>query len=101
MQLEPEQLVLVGIVASVITAALRFVAAKLGWTVPASYAKILVFVVAVVLAAVWMKPEVGFSEDPLQFAGNLLAAAIAVMGAARAIYELLLGRLGLSKLASA
>jgi len=98
MELDPGQLALIGIVASVITAVLKFAAARLGFEVPSNYAKILVFAVSVVMAGIWMKPDIGFSEDPLEFATNLLAAAVAVMGSARAVYEILLGRLGLNKL---
>jgi branched-subunit amino acid transport protein len=98
MELDPGQLALIGIAASVITAVLKFLAGRLGFEVPSNYAKILVFVVAVVMAGIWMKPDIGFSEDPLEFATNLLAAAVAVMGSARAVYEILLGRLGLNKL---
>jgi len=99
MELDPSQLAILGIAASVMAAILRFIASRLGFEVPSNYAKILVFVVALVVTVLWIKPSVEFSDDPLQFSGNLLAAAVAVMGAARASYEVLLGRLGLNKLA--
>jgi len=99
MELDPGQLALLGIVASAISAILRFVAGRLGFEVPSNYAKILVFVVALVATVIWVKPSVEFSADPLEFASNLVAAAVAVMGSARASYEVLLGRLGLNKLA--
>jgi hypothetical protein len=99
MQLDPGQLAILGVVASVIAAVLRFISGKFGYELPSNYAKLLVFIVALVATFVWVKPAVEFSADPMQFAGNLLAAAVAVMGAARASYEVLLGRLGLNKLA--
>ena|SRR3989304_3405579 len=99
MNLDAGQLALLGIAASVISAILRFVAGRFDFEVPSNYAKILVFVVALVATVIWVKPAVEFSADPLQFATNLVAAAVAVMGAARASYEVLLGRLGLNKLA--
>lgn len=98
MALDPGQLALLGIAASVISALLRFIASRFEFEVPSPYAKILVFVVSVVVTVIWVKPAVEFSSDPLEFASNLVAAAVAVMGAARASYELLLGRLGLNKL---
>ena len=99
MNLDPGQLALLGIAASVISAVLRFVAGRFDFEVPSPYAKILVFAVSVVVTVIWVKPTVEFSSDPLQFASNLVAAAVAVMGAARASYEVLLGRVGLNKLA--
>ena len=99
MNLDAGQLALLGIAASVISAILRFVAGRFDFEVTSNYAKILVFVVALVATVIWVKPAVEFSADPLQFATNLVAAAVAVMGAARASYEVLLGRLGLNKLA--
>ena len=98
MELDPSQLALLGIVASVITALLRFVAGKFGYTVPTNVVKIAVFAVSVAVTVIWAKPTVEFSSDPLEFATNLAAAAVAVMGMARASYEVLLGRLGLNKL---
>jgi hypothetical protein len=99
MQLDPGQLAILGVVASVIAAVLRFISGKFGYELPSNYAKLLVFIVALVATFIWVKPAVEFSADPMQFAGNLLAAGVAVMGAARASYEVLLGRLGLNKLA--
>ena len=99
MNLDAGQLALLGIAASVISAILRFVAGRFDFEVPSNYAKILVFVVALVATVIWVKPSVEFSADPLEFASNLVAAAVAVMGSARASYEVLLGRLGLNKLA--
>ena len=98
MNLDAGQLALLGIAASVISAILRFVAGRFDFEIPSNYAKILVFVVALVATVIWVKPTVELSADPLQFASNLVAAAVAVMGAARASYEVLLGRLGLNKL---
>ena len=98
MNLDAGQLALLGIAASVISAILRFVAGRFDFEVPSNYAKILVFVVALVATVIWVKPTVELSADPLEFASNLAAAAVAVMGAARASYEVLLGRLGLNKL---
>lgn len=99
MELDPIQLGILGIAASIISALLRFLAAQFDIKPESKYIKLLVFVVALALTVVWARPSVELSEDPWRFAMNLLAAAIAVMGAARASYEVLLGRLGLSKLA--
>ena len=92
MQLSPENLVVIGLVASVITQALRLLANHYGWKAPREAVNIALFAIAAGLAVAFFGlPQIGGS-DPADFVGSLLQAAAAVFGAAVLIYNVLLDK---------
>ena len=92
MKLSPENLVVIGLVASVITQALRLLANHYGWKAPREVTNIALFVIAAGLAVAFFGlPQIGGS-DPAEFVGAVLQAAAAVFGAAVLIYNVLLDK---------
>ena len=92
MELDPTQLIYIGIVASVLTQGLRLLASRFGYTPGRVVANVFLFVVSVGLA-------VGFSglpefagSDPAEIATAVLAAATTVVGSASIIYNVLLDK---------
>lgn len=92
MELTPEQLVYVGVVASVITQGLRLLAKKFGYNAPREVVTVALFVVAIVLG-IWFfgLPEVS-NGDPMELATKIIAAAASVLGSAVFIYNVLLDK---------
>lgn len=87
--LTPEQVLIVGLVASLVTQLLKFVAEKLGY-VPGQEVKVAaLFVISVALAAAFGLPKLPPISDPFEFAQALLAAASGVLGVATLAYKLL------------
>jgi len=92
MELSPENLVVVGLVASVVIQGLRLLSNRFGYDAPREVVTIVLFAVSVGLAVGFFGlPEVGGS-DPSDFAGNLIKAAAAVFGSAALIYNVLLNK---------
>ena len=83
----PEQIFIVGIVASVLTQLFKLLADKAGYRPPAEVKVAVLFVVSVALAAVFGLPELPPFSEPFAFVTALLQAAIGVFGAAALIYE--------------
>ena len=90
MELSPDNLVVIGIIASVATQALRLVARHLGYIPTREVANLGLFVLSVGLSS-WFfgLPLVG-ATDPSALAQALIQAAAAVFGSAALIYNVLL-----------
>ena len=92
MSLSPDQLIIIGLIASVATQLLKLAADKLGFHPSRIVINIGLFVIALVLAYVWGAPDLPPISDPAALAVALLEAAAAVAGAASVIYNVLLER---------
>ena len=90
MELTVEQVLLVGLIASVITQFLRFLADKANVNLGQEVVNVILFVVALTLGFFWMRPEIPVGGDPMELAKVLLEAALGVVGFAALIYNILL-----------
>ncbi len=92
MELTLENLAYVGIAASVITQALRLAANRFGWYAPREVANIGLFVVSIGLAVAFFGlPEV-VPGDPVATSQAILTAALAVVGSAGLVYNVILDK---------
>ena len=92
MEISPDQLVYVGIVASVVTQALRLLASRFGYTPGREIVTAVLFALSVPLAVAFFGlPEVSGS-DPAELAQALVVAAAAVFGSSALIYNVLVKR---------
>lgn len=91
--LDPGKLYLIGLVATVVAQAIKIIYARLGKDVSKRLITIIAFVISVILAAIWYRPELPSPVDPMEFALALISAATTVLGAAVAIYNVLLEKL--------
>lgn len=90
MQLSPEQLLIVGLIASVVTQVLKLASAKLGFNPGRVVVNVALFVISLVLAYIWGAPALPPISDPAALAVTILEAAAAVAGSASVIYNVLL-----------
>ncbi len=90
MELTLDQIVLVGVIASLVTQVLKIISERLGYSPSREVANITLFVASLVLGFFWMRPEVPVSGDPMELAQVLLTAALGLVGFASLIYNLLL-----------
>ena len=93
MELSVEQVLLVGFIASVITQLLKFLADKFNFKMGQEVVNVILFVVAVGLGFLWMRPEIPVGGDPMELAKVLLEAALGVVGFAGLIYNILLAKI--------
>ena len=93
MQLTVEQVLLVGFIASVITQLLKFLADKANVNIGQEVVNVILFVVAVGLGFLWMRPDIPVGGDPMELAKVLLEAALGVVGFAGLIYNILLAKI--------
>lgn len=93
MELTAVQLMLLGLVATVLAQGAKLLLAKVGYDTTRLVITIVVVVASVALAWFWMKPEIPPFTDPMQFATALLTAAGAVFAFATIIYNVLLAKL--------
>ena len=90
MELSAEQLIYVGVVASVIMQALRLLANHFEYKPSRVVVNVVLFVISIGLGiAFFGLPEVA-SDDPMELASALIASAAAVLGSASLIYNVLL-----------
>ena len=90
MELSVDQIFYVGVVASVVTQALRLLANHFEFKPADEIVTIVLFVISIGLGiAFFGLPEVA-SNDPMELAQALVASAVAVFGSAVGIYTLLL-----------
>lgn len=95
MELTPEQVVIIGLVASVLVILLRLAAEKLGWDwIKGKFAiTIVLSVVSLVLAVIFAPPTLPpIGEDFWAFLSSLTAILSAYVGFATLIYNLLLSQ---------
>lgn len=95
MELTALQLLIIGAVATALSAALRLLVAKFGgFEIGKGWMSVIAYVVSIVLAVVWLWPlELPVGGDPSQFIAALLALASSVLGFATIIYNVLLDKL--------
>ena len=92
MELTPEQVFLVGLFASILSAVLRFIAARTGKEIGKGWMTVVVAVVSMVLAIIFNLPQLPVYTDPLQYIGEWATLLSAYIGAATAIYNILLAQ---------
>lgn len=92
MQLSPENLVVIGLVASVVAQGLRLLANRFGYKAPREVVNIALFVIAAGLAVAFFGVPVVGGGDPADFVGSLIGAASAIFGSAVLIYNVLLDK---------
>lgn len=91
--LNPGQLYLIGLVATLIAQIIKVVWNRLGKEISKVWITIIAFVVAVGLSAIWFRPVLPPIGDPMAYAIALISAATSVLGAAVAIYNVILEKL--------
>lgn len=88
--LDASQIIVLGLVASVITFFLRILAIHLNYKPGRLVVNIVLFVVSAVLAVVWLKPALPpFTDDIGGFVAALLQLAAPIVGFATLIYNAL------------
>lgn len=90
MELDLGKLYLIGLIATLLAQVIKIASAKFGWTPGRAAITIIAFVVSVLLAALFWRPELPSTGDPMELATAVLSAATAVLGAAVGIYNVLL-----------
>jgi type IV secretory pathway TrbL component len=94
MELEVWQILLIGVIASILTQAIRLIAARFGNSkIPREVVSWIAAVVSLALAGLWLAPSVPRLEDPMDFLNLLINQASAIVGFAFLIYNVLLARL--------
>lgn len=91
MELDPLQMILIGLVASAITQVLKVIAARLGYEAPRELVTAVLFLVSAVLAFIFLKPTLPDPGSPT-FITDLVTLATAILGAAVVIYNILLDK---------
>jgi len=91
--LDPGQLYLIGLVATVVAQIIKIIWSRLGKQISKFWITIVAFVLAVIFSAIWFQPVLPPAGDPMAYALALLSAATSVLGAAVAIYNVLLEKL--------
>ena len=89
-ELDLVQLTILGMIATVIVAILRFAASKFGWIPGHGIVALIVFGVSVVVAYFFAKPILPPLDDPMTFAVAITQLALGVLGVAVLVYEWLL-----------
>jgi hypothetical protein len=90
MDLAPEQILLIGLIASAVSQVLKVLAEKANVKPGRFVVNVILFVVATVLSFLWARPDLPPIDDPMAFAIALTEAAAAVFGVASLAYNLLL-----------
>lgn len=101
MELSPEQVLLVGLIAGFLVQGFKLASARWGEVIHRRVITVILFVIGLVLAYVFTRPALpalpAIGEDPavfaglvLVFAGELISVAAGIVGFATVIYNLLL-----------
>ena len=98
MELSPEQVILVGLIATVISQVVKFLAAWLGINIGRFWITIVAFVISLGLGWLWSGSQLPICSDPLECALEYLNLAASVLGWATLIYNLLLDKIVFQKL---
>lgn len=91
--LSPEQILIIGLVASLLGAVLRFAANRFGFMPGKAAMTVVVAVVSLGLAVVFNLPALPIYVDPLQYLGEWLVILSGYVGMATAIYNLILDKI--------
>ncbi|MHA2201908.1 MAG: hypothetical protein ACXABN_18745 [Candidatus Thorarchaeota archaeon] len=93
MELTPEQVIIVGLVASGLAAVVRLIVAKWGnKVITKDWMTVIVSAVALILAVVFNIPNLPVYTDPLQYLGEWTVLLASYLGAATAIYNIILDK---------
>lgn len=93
MELTLVQLAAAGAVATVLVQVLKWGSLWFGWTYSKLTKQIAAFVVSIILATVWLLPDLTVGgEDPVSFINSILQAATAVFAYGTAFYVVILDR---------
>ena len=92
MELGADQIVMIGVVASVLTQGLRLAANKFGFKPSRLVVNIGLFVISIGMAMAFFGLPVVGGDDPFQLTQALLNAALAVVGSAGLIYNIFLDK---------
>jgi hypothetical protein len=96
MQLSGDQLVLIGGISTVLVSFLKFILGLFAVKMSRTVLTIIVMVVSLVLGYIWLAPAIAVAitaGDPMTVLGALLNIAVAVVGYATLIYNILLANL--------
>lgn len=92
--MSPElQLLIVGVLASLLAAGFRLGAAKFGLSLSKGWMTIVAGVASLILAVIFQPPQLPTYVDPLQYVGEWLVILSAYVGSATALYNILLAKL--------
>lgn len=92
-ELDPGKLYLIGFAATVLAQIIKIIYSRLGKDISKRVITIIAFVFSVIGALIWFRPELPPAGDPMEYALALISAATSVLGAAVAIYNVLLEKL--------
>jgi hypothetical protein len=92
MELAAEQLIYIGVVASVITQGLRLIAKRYGYKPSRLVVNVGLFVLSIGMAVAFFGLPVVGGDDPFVLSQAVLQAALAVVGSAGLIYNIFLDK---------
>jgi len=91
MELTGTQIIILGLIASVLVQAIKLISAKFGWNIGDKVTMVIVFVVSLVTAFLWIAPTVPITGWDIPSLINYLIEQIgAVLGFSVVIYVMLL-----------
>ena len=93
MIVDPVQLFVIGLVATLVAQVLKILFSRWGWRPGKAGITLIAFVLSMGLAVAFNVPELPSAVDPMEFAKALISAASTIMGPATIIYNLLLEKL--------
>jgi uncharacterized membrane protein YdcZ (DUF606 family) len=93
MEMSPEQIIIVGLIASLLSVVVKLVSAKLGKQLSKFWMTIVVGVISLILAVVFNLPQLPEYIDPLSYLASWLALLSGYVGAATIVYNLLIDKI--------
>lgn len=90
--LDPTQLILLGLISSVIIQGFKWVAEVKGTELDPRYVRAVVFVVSLGMGWYWIRPEIPVGADPMDLALAIFAGLGVIGGFAKLIYDIVLER---------
>lgn len=93
MELTPEQLILISVVATVLTAALKLLANWQGYKPSKAVLTSVLSVLSIVLAVLFDVPELPVYDNLLQYLGDWISTISPYIGVATLVYNYLLDKL--------
>lgn len=92
MELTPEQVMIVGFVASVLSVIVKLISAKLGVNLSKAWMTVIVGGVSLVLAVLFNLPAIPAYSDPLQYLAEWLTILSGYVGFATIIYNIVIDK---------
>ncbi len=90
--LDPTQLILLGLIASVLIQGFKWIAQVKGTELDPRYVRVVVFAVSLGMGWYWIRPEIPVGADPMELALAIFAGLGVIGGFAKLIYDILLER---------